>query len=128
MKVLVGVSFSVLLVSLFFTMASGINARKVKVRNISDEHRDSAKRSFWIMIIAIVVTEVMVRFGGGLVDKPLFAIHMCFAVPFAILLTIMRFWVTGRKYPAIHWALAYACLSCFLISFITGMILLSKFK
>ncbi len=140
MKSAVGISFLILLFYLIRTMRLGKKARRIKFNleftdfnelEISDreaEHERSAKITCWVALVAIVITEIMVRFGGGLINKPLFALHMCFAGPFVIILWLLRFKITGKGNRNLHRKLGYMCLGTFIVALVTGSILLYQFK
>ncbi len=87
-------------------------------------HKRYANQTFISTVVAIVITEVVVRLNGGADLTPLFAVHLSFALPFFILLTIARFWVTGLKSPRHHKKIIYSCLACFLGTLATGSVLL----
>ena len=87
-------------------------------------HRNYAHRVFWLALTAVVATEEFVRLNGGVQNWRLFFVHLSFAFPFLVSLTLLRFWVTGVKDARKHKRLAYFCLSQFVGTLVTGIILI----
>lgn len=87
-------------------------------------HRDIARKTLFATLFAVIITEVMVRVNGGVQDLHLFWVHIAFAAPFLLLLTIQQ-WLTGFRTPMIHKALGYSCLVTFVGTLVTGGMLLT---
>jgi len=61
------------------------------------KHKRYANQSFWTAVVAVVITEIAVRFLGASHDW-VFWVHLIFfASPCLLLLVILRFWLTGLK-------------------------------
>lgn len=54
----------------------------------------------------------------------LFMVHMFFAVPFLVLLLVLRFWVTGVSKKRMHKPMAYTAAFCFAGVLVTGIFML----
>jgi hypothetical protein len=110
----IAVTFSFLMVStlLFLTWKSS--------RRLSD-HKSWANLSFWSTVVAILVTEGMVRLNGGVTLDPLLAIHLGFAGSFLALFLSLRFWITGLKKRRLHKVMGYTCFAVYTVTFATGM-------
>jgi hypothetical protein len=116
-------------IGLLFLVLSGTLSASVvhAVRANVPAHRRWASTSFWIMVVAVVATELMVRIYGGNHGRGLLSIHLAFAIPFAVLLGILRFWITGVERQRLHRMLAYVCLALYGGTLGTGLVLLWKF-
>jgi hypothetical protein len=93
-------------------------------RRAISKHQRSANYFFWLMVLAILIIESIVRIRGGVTVDPLFIIHLCCSISFFIGLTVLRFYLTGLRSPSYHKYLAYGLLPLFLISASTGTWLL----
>ncbi len=91
-------------------------------------HEKYAKRSFWILVLAVCAIEAIVTFLAKPVYDALFWIHLStFAFPCVILLGCIVFKYTGQKRPDIHGRLVYRVLLPTLIgTLITGIPLLYR--
>lgn len=115
MRIAVTSAFVGVLVLLFLTWKSS--------RRLSP-HRKWANLSFWMTLVAIVITELMVRISGGVQVSVLFVVHLVFAGTFLCTLATLRFWMTGLKQFQYHRIGGYTCFTMYAGTFVTGMVLL----
>jgi hypothetical protein len=139
MKCLVTVLFCVLGIFLYMTAVGGRELARLKRERVNDVtiklrainrtfHEINANASFEICFVSVVLTEIFVRLNGGVSpeNKQLFWVHLGFALPLILSLATLRFWLTGIHSPRIHKWLGYLCLTSYIGTFLTGMILLWK--
>lgn len=86
-----------------------------------------------IALLALMAGVVSVRafawMKGGIRHDWLYFLHLSFVIPFAVLLALLRFKITGKsEYKKYHRPLAYACLALYIGVFLTGFIILSGLK
>ncbi len=125
-KCVVGSSFVVVLMLLIQTARYG--KRSHHDLRYCDTHRRYATLTFWVTITAIILTEGMVRVGGGIRGPgTLFGVHIILDAIFLGSLITNRFVVTGLKNRGVHRFFAYTCLVSYGGVFVTGFILLWKF-
>lgn len=120
MKIIITILFILVGISLLVTIF------KVKYSRAIYEHRKWARFTFWLMLGAVLVVEIYVRFNGGhLGSQTIFSIHL----PIASLFLIGMGWQlrkTGYKKPRVHKIVGYIVCILYIATFVTGMILLWK--
>jgi len=124
LKVLVPLMFLGVLIALLETSRHAIRYSCTRAEADLSLHRQWANRSFWLSLLAVLLTELTVRLQGGVKNSDFLPIHLAFAVPFLVLLIMLRFWLTGVRSSMVHRWLAYACLAAYLGTFFTGFYLL----
>ena len=91
-------------------------------------HKYWATITVTLTVVSVVATEGFVRLFGGSTISFLFLFHLIvFALPYFVLVFVIRFFVTGERKPKTHRWLTYFVLVLYLGTFTTGMILLSQF-
>lgn len=124
------IAFKVFILLLFLSVLLcmiGIisHARQITFNpNALAQHRKWANVTFWLTLVAIIMTELFVRLNGGVQHRGLLMFHLCFACPFFVLLGLLRFRITGLRQPILHRKLASICMVLYGITLITGFILL----
>jgi peptidoglycan/LPS O-acetylase OafA/YrhL len=120
MKILITVLFCLVGASLL------ISILRIKYSLSPYSHKKWAWFTFWLMLVAIVVVEIYVRFNGGhLGSQTIFYIHL----PIASLFLIGMGWQlkkTGSINPRRHKFIGYTVCLLYIATFITGMMLLWK--
>lgn len=86
-----------------------------------------------IALLALVAGVVSVRvfawMRGGIQHNWLYFLHLSFVIPFAALLILLRFKITGKsEYKAYHRPFAYVCFVLYIGVFLTGFVILSGLK
>ena len=84
-------------------------------------HRRFANLSFWTTLAAVVTIELMVRQNGGATLSWQFGIHLAFAIPFMLILGLLRFRLTGLRNKVSHRKWAYGCFALAFVMLITGV-------
>lgn len=79
---------------LFLVATSGRLSREI---GDSGVHRLFATMLLILTVAFVVMIEVGVRMRGGAKTDALFWTHLCFAIPYFLLLVGMNFWFTGEK-------------------------------
>jgi hypothetical protein len=90
------------------------------------EHKKLSKHTLRVLIVAIVVTEIMVRVKGGSQYDAAFFQHIIADGCFLILFLVTIYWVNGLKNPLYHRALAYATIFLYAAVLWTGLPLLFR--
>lgn len=88
-------------------------------------HRRWGRRLVMAMVIALGLTEVLIRAFHVRSSGPLFIVHLCFAITSGSCLLAMHFF-TGLKDAKAHRILAYSFLGTFMVGFITGLVVLFR--
>ena len=88
-------------------------------------HQRAVNHTLFATIALILLIETLSQLStthatGGW----LFKVHLAFAVPFVLLLVLMRFWITGLRWRSAHRVLAYTVAFCFVGVFVTGLSML----
>lgn len=120
LKIIVFLGF----LSVLYSLARTVWAARRSLEPGLPNHRRWATTTLCLALFSIVMTELFVRFNGGVQDKQFVIFHLSLAVPFFLSLLTLRFFMTGIKDPFIHRILAYSCLGFFLGTFVTGIVLL----
>ena len=89
-------------------------------------HARYTNYAVWLTLLVVVLIEVAVRFGIWSQRGSLLTVHLMFAVPFLFTLLSLRFWITGHKQQYVHRIIAYACLSLFTGTLVTGVLLMMR--
>src|SRR5262245_33602233 len=122
-KILIGVAFVAVLVGLIVTLYYGedlcVSFRKLR------HHKKAANWTLGALVVAIALTEIFVRINGGVQHPKVLMFHLCAAIPFVILVFLLRFWVTGIRYPGTHGFLAFMCIILFVLTLFSGFYLLA---
>ena len=88
------------------------------------EHKVYARSTFYLALIAVVITEGYVRLSGGSQAGVFLFVHLALALPFLTTLALMVFKYTGLRNRHIHKRLAYSCLVLYIGTILTGFSLL----
>jgi hypothetical protein len=115
-KAAVAASFVAVLVCLALSWK---NAKRLAV------HKKWTTFSVVGTLVAVGLTEAMVQFSIATDPRStLFWVHMCFALPFLVLLLVLRFWMTGVHNVKVHRPMGIGVMALYGGTFLTGMTLL----
>lgn len=119
---MVAASFVYIGYLLYQLARKGIRVRKSLESSVG--HKALAKKTVVTTIVAILLTEAMVRVAGGSHVSTQLITHFAFSFPFLALLLIVRFKITGQRNARRHRFLSYATIVFYLGTVITGIPLL----
>ncbi|MEK7493927.1 MAG: hypothetical protein AAB630_02085 [Patescibacteria group bacterium] len=124
----VALCFFVVVTAVFF-----LGVRYARHANQEDAYVTLHTRCINIALLALVAGVVSVRafawMKGGMRHDWLYFLHLSFVIPFAVLLILLRFKITGKsEYKAYHRPLAYMCLALYLGVLVTGFVVFLGLK
>ena len=111
----------VLAFAIYQTAWHGIQSRKLGV--LIKGHTGWATFTLCWMLATIIVIELSVRFMEHAPRGALFSVHLPFAGALAVVIVLMRFIFTGKKFQKTHRWLSYACYVCAAVAIPTGIAL-----
>jgi uncharacterized membrane protein len=126
-------AIAVMFVGLLLVLVKSVSSAFIANINIDqyESVRESHKRwvgiAFWLMVIAVITTELMVKFNGGIQNKDFLYVHFAFAFPFAFVLASLHIWhkrLDKRKLIVIPSRTSISiCFALYIGTMITGYIL-----
>lgn len=125
MKILVLLIFGIVLLLMLATLFVALDMRNNK--NLIPLHKKFATATFWMMVVGVVVTEIMVRFHPHKEYSFLFEIHLPLAITSFVLMGALRFWITGERHPRLHKCLAYTAIATYFAAFLSGAYILINY-
>ena len=112
---------------LTYAVSAGRGARSRNIHDIG-YHKIMVGGFVIFLLIAVGFVEALVRKNGGLWGPPwLYVIHFIFVALNTVLLGLILFKYTGKKYPNVHGTMVYAFLVAFVVLLVTGGALLMMF-